>query len=419
MINGNGPSSALGDFAKARNRMHSRWELWPTYWTTFTTINASERAEHFWNHYLCTGDTGFLSTQAYPILKGASEFYRNFPNLKYENGKYHIYRTNLHEHIMGGKDIIDDLVFIKGVMQATIKASAILGVDSNLRPLWKDIVDNLTSYPVSGQPETIGSITHPLGYTTWGQARTPAAQVRYDAIEKEPQSPRLRMLENYDVLTLETKDQGLDGGDWAIANNSFEANVAYNMSMSLGDYGSCLSRYLLDAATLGRSEYSTVLNNLNREINRKVGSSPNRLGFVSTDWAEFGGYGILSAGLQDGLMQSISATPGGDPVIRVFPAWDKNKPAYFRLLAKGGFLVSSSVKNDEVTFVEINSQLGGTCRIRNPWPGNTMSLYRNGVKAEDLTGSLISFSTSVGEDIKIVRKGIKPDSINESIPASV
>ena len=34
MLNGNGPSSTLGYFAKARNSMHSRWELWPTYWTT-------------------------------------------------------------------------------------------------------------------------------------------------------------------------------------------------------------------------------------------------------------------------------------------------------------------------------------------------------------------------------------------------
>jgi hypothetical protein len=120
------------------------------------------------------------------MLKGASEFYRNFPNLKLENGKYHIYRTNLHEHIMGGKDIIDDLSFIKGVMQSTIKASGILGIDSNLRPLWQDMVDNLTSYPVSGQPELSVQL-HILGYTTWGRPEIPA-QVRYDAIEKEPQS---------------------------------------------------------------------------------------------------------------------------------------------------------------------------------------------------------------------------------------
>ena len=198
--------------------------------------------------------------------------------------------------------------------------------------------------------------------------------------------------------------------------NMNNSSVAYKMNMSMGDYGFDLGRYLPDAVTLGQSEYDTVLDDLNSEINSKVESSANRLGFVSTDWAEFGGYGILIAGLQDGLMQSISATPGGDPVIRVFPAWNKNKPAYFKLLAKGGFLVSSSVKSGKVSFVEINSQLGGTCRIRNPWHGNTISLYRNGVKAEDLTGSLISFSTRIGEDIKIVRQGVNPDSFKESLP---
>lgn len=341
------------------------------------------------------------------MLKGAAEFYRNFPNLKLENGEYHIYRTNLHEHILGAKDVIDDLAFIKGVMQATIKASEILNVDSSLRPLWQDIVDNLAPYPVSGQADSIGSITHPQGYTTWCQASTPAAQIKDSNCTD---SPRERMLENYDVLTLETYDQGLDGSDWAIANHTFEANMAYDSNMSSGDYGYAGGRYLLDAAALGRSEYNTILNSLNTEINDLIGSSANRLAFVTSDFTEFEGYGILSAGLQDGLMQSIAPSPGADPVIRVFPAWDINKPAYFKLLAKGGFIVSSSAKDGEISFVEINSQLGGTCRIRNPWPGNTISLYRNGVKAEDLSGSLISFSTSTGEDIKIVKQSVDPDS---------
>lgn len=43
--------------------------------------------------------------------------------------------------------------------------------------------------------------------------------------------------------------------------------------MSLGDYGSDLSRYLPDAATLVRNEYDTVLDDLNSEINSKVESS--------------------------------------------------------------------------------------------------------------------------------------------------
>lgn len=417
MLNGTAPTTELKNFAGARNNMHSRWILAPTYWTTFNTINASERAERFWNHYLYTLDTDFLSTQGYPMIKGAAEFYRNFPNMKLESdGKYHIYRTNLHEHIMGGKDIIDDLAFIKGVMQAAIKSSEILNTDADLRPLWQNIVDKLTPYPVSGQWDTIGSITHSKGDTTWGQGRNPASQVREDACANEPQSPRLRMVENYNVLTLETKDQGVDGGNWAIANNSFEANVGYNLNMVSHDYGAELGRYLLDASNLGRSEFNTILTNINNGINRDAGSSANRIGFASSDFEELGGYGILSAGLQNALMQSISPNPGADSVIRVFPAWDINKPANFKLLAKGGFIVSSSVKNSEISFVEIDSQLGGTCRIRNPWTDSTITLYRNGVKAEDLKGSLISFSTDTGENIKIVRQNVNPNSFNENIP---
>jgi hypothetical protein len=117
-------------------------------------------------------------------------------------------------------------------------------------------------------------------------------------------------------------------------------------------------------------------------------------------------------------MQSISPSPGADPVIRVFPAWNLEKPAYFRLLAKGGFIVSSSAKNGAISFVEIDAQLGGTCRMRNPWPGSTLTVYRNGVQAEDLTGSLISFATSPGENIRVVEQNVDPDSFSESIPAT-
>ena len=121
------------------------------------------------------------------------------------------------------------------------------------------------------------------------------------------------------------------------------------MNMLLGDYGSDLCRYLPDSVTSGRSEDDTVFDDLNSEIiNSKVKSSANLLSFVSTDQAEFGGNGILNTGLQDGLMQIISPAPGRDPVIRVFPAWGKNKPAYFKLYTKGGFLVSSSAMNSEV-----------------------------------------------------------------------
>lgn len=44
-----------------------------------------------------------------------------------------------------------------------------------------------------------------------------------------------------------------------------------------------------------------------------------------------------------------------------------------------------------IDFVEIQSQVGSECRLRNPWPDAALTLYRNGKKAEDLSGSLLAF----------------------------
>lgn len=410
------PTSALGNFATARHTHYSRWQLPPAkLWTTFTTINASERAEHYWNHYLYTLDTAFLAKEAYPMLKGAAEFYRNLPNLKMEkDGKYHIHRTNLHEHIIGGNDIIDDLGFIKGVMQATKKASEILKVDEALRPKWQHIVDNLTPYRLSGQANALAPLKHPEGKPTWAQGIGPTVRGRGGTSST---SPRFNMIKAHDVLTLESRDQALDGGDWELAINTFEAHPIYKRNMIQGDYGDHRSRNLLDAARLGRREFYTFLQNMYNEMEQYQRGSTNRLRGKPINEDGLQGYGVFSHGLQEGLMQSIAPKPGMDSVIRIFPAWDINRDATFQLLAKGGFLVSSSAKNGAISFVAIDAQLGGTCRIRNPWPGHTITLYRNGTKAEDLTGSLISFSTSIGEDIRIVKMGIDPDSFVEELPS--
>ena len=79
--------------------------------------------------------------------------------------------------------------------------------------------------------------------------------------------------------------------------------------------------------------------------------------------------GMAAGTLQQGLMQSVSPRPGEPEVISVFPAWPKEWEASFRLLARGGFLVTSSIRKGEVELVEIESRLGEGCRLRNPWGG--------------------------------------------------
>ena len=82
--------------------------------------------------------------------------------------------------------------------------------------------------------------------------------------------------------------------------------------------------------------------------------------------------------------------------------------ACFTLLAPGAFVVTSSMDKGKIELVQIQSQVGGDCRLRNPWQGKSVTLHRNGTKGESLSGSLLKFSTAPGETVTVVLQGTKP-----------
>ena len=440
---GAGPMSpALDLFRLVRHEHMSRWQL-PSGYTGLTTINGAEKAEHYWERYQYTLDLKTLQ-ESYKMIKGAAEFYRNSPHLKLEtDGFYHHYKSNIHEHIYGAKDTVCDLTFIRGVMTAAIKAAEVLETDKPLRAEWRNILDKLTPFVLSSDADAVGVLDHTPDKPTWAQAKRPVINGPGDGVWGA-ESPRLRMLENFDVLTLETVEQAREMlktkpddkmalkavEDWKVANNTFERHPGYRLNLegldwkgnkSDNTYGYEGGKYILDAATLGRREFNAILASENRSLELQLGPSANRVRH-SVNYDQMQGFGMLSAGLQKGLLQSIAPDVGGAPVIRVFPAWDLAKPAYFRLLAKGGFLVSAAAKSGAVSYVEIVSQLGGACRLRNPWPEENIGFYRNGVKANDCAvtaKTLVTFSTKKGENIRIVKRGANLDALKETIgPAS-
>jgi hypothetical protein len=115
------------------------------------------------------------------------------------------------------------------------------------------------------------------------------------------------------------------------------------------------------------------------------------------------------------LLQSTPAGPGQEPVIRLFPAWPDEWEGSFKLLARGGFLVTSSFKNGQVEFAEIVSQAGADCMIRNPWPGQAVDLYRNGKKSSLGDKSLFRIKTTKGDRLVLVRKSTKPEEFQQSV----
>jgi hypothetical protein len=123
---------------------------------------------------------------------------------------------------------------------------------------------------------------------------------------------------------------------------------------------------------------------------------------------EFEQLGNASHGLQNALLQSVPPSAEKEPVNTVFPAWPKGWDAQFTLAARGAFLISGSIQNDQIEFVEILSEKGGQCILQNPWPDGDATVYRNGQAAEGVSGKLLTLSTTAGERLALVPKGKVP-----------
>jgi hypothetical protein len=302
-------------------------------------LGAGARIAHlYWQRYQYTMDETWLRERAYPMIKGAAEFYRNFPNLrKGDDGKYHIHHVNNGEGSWDSSDTPYEVSCMNMIFPLAIRASQILDVDADLRPIWQDIKDNLVEAP-AGSRRGIGAGGY--GAFVYGGA----GAIEPLGAEKELKSRFL----NFNRLA------------------SF-----------------------IDAAGSGGAQ---IFRNRLRL----------REGPGAIDAEHIGG---LASGIHSSLLSSEPETPEGDPVIQVFESWPRDWDAAFTLLARGAFVVSSSMEKGRVRSVEISSQAGGECRVRNPWPGGqTVAIYRNGRKAEELSGSLLVFPTQRNETVAITTR---------------
>ncbi|HDZ40641.1 MAG TPA: glycoside hydrolase [Bacteroidetes bacterium] len=356
-----------------------------------------EIAYLYWLRYEYSGDENWLREFAYPVIRGAVEFYRNFPNLRKESdGKYHIYHTNVGEGIWDAHNSFLDIGAIRGLTPILIRASEILGTDAEMRPLWDEFLKNISPLPsteiIDNYPEDkpdywIGSVP-PAGHGN-------------------PESPQLLIY--YDYCTAGTRDTEI----LERANASFDA--IYRKGVNKNTPVHVLDKRPVAAALLGRSEAIKYLipNQIRSDISPEKdfcdwkGSGetpvlPNRMTLREGPGAiGCQRLGNAATALNNALLQSVPPEPGGEPVIYLFPAWPGEWDADFSLLARGGFIVSASIKNGKIGDVVIKSQNGGDCRIKNPWPGSRPTLYRNGSRAGKLKGDLFSFRTSQREIIKL------------------
>lgn len=298
----------------------------------------------YWQRYEYTGDEAWLRDRAYPMIKGMAEFYRNFPNFKKgEDGKYHIHHVNNGEGSWDSSDTPYEVACMHLIFPLAVRASEILGVDADLRPVWREIKDNLVDAPEGRGRAGFGGF---IG--------------RDNAGEIKP----------------------------------------------LGSEPELKSRFLAFARTGGfvDSKGSGGAQLFRNRLRLREGP-----GAIDAEHI-----GALASGIHSSLLTNEAAATA-PPILRVFPAWPKEWDASYLLLAPGGFLATSSLRKGKVEFVELVSQRGSTCKLRNPWGNGAVTLYRNGRKAQELKGSLLEFETANGEDIVAVPGGTALDQVKRIV----
>jgi hypothetical protein len=364
-------------------------------------------AYQYWLLYEFTRDEKWLRDRAYPMLKGVAEFYRNFPNIKKgEDGKYHIHHVNSNESIRGAQDTDEEIASMRGIFPVLIKASEILNVDADRRPVWQEFHDSLTPLVRSDHPDAQPP-PRESPEPFWIRGLPPVA---YGNPSGRPDGNTMPMW-FFDLCTLESDPDMLRTGH---ATFNLYAPPGATAPRRVG----VLSKVPLVAAVMGRADAVKLL--IPAQVTpTEVPILANRMdlreGPQTTSAQRLGN---AADALHTALCYDLPAGPGQPPVIRVFAAWPDDWDAQFGLMCRDGFLVASAMRAGDVEFVEILSQLGGECLLRNPWPGSAISLYRDGRESENLSGDLLHVGTRKGENLVFVRVGTRPEQYKRTVPAN-
>jgi hypothetical protein len=395
------PHSSRWNWKAGGKWKHGQWHYTDKGAGPYAQVNhifsrSAKIAYKYWLRYEYTKDKQWLRNRGYPIIKGVAEFYRNYPNVKKgPDGKYHIHNVNSNEPVWGGQDTDEEISAMRGILPVVIKASEILNIDVAMRPIWRDFVDHLAPLP-----------RRQNGRTVWIKAHDPVMKGRGSSLPDRNTMP----MWYFDLCTLETEDPEVT----EIANATFESFFRNRIGSDVRI--GVLSKLGVAAAILGRSNDVKFL--IPNQIHTKetpilANRMTLREGAQTTSLQRIG---RAADALHLALCQSVPAGPSEELIIHVFPAWPREWDAVYTLLARGAFLVSSSMKNGRIEFVEVQPQVGGECCLRNPWDDRAkVTLYRNGTIWKEMRGPLLKFYTHKGQNIVVVQESVLPNRLKRII----
>lgn len=363
---------------------HWGWEICETPWTV----------QSLWWHYLYSMDIVFLRDRAFQPIKEAVLFmvdYMMRPEARgdrWNDDDYHIFPTvipELYEIAPGfakNSDCLIDLTLTKFILHAYIQACSVLGLEDIESALLREAEDILHKFPlyptaessngrvfvsVQGEdPDTVYNVPIPMTTVFPGEEH---------GLHSSP--------EEYQIAVNSYRNHRNEGGNelvfYPMAGarlgildlEKFKRQITYCMLPN----GTCTDRVLMSG---GRYSDTTDFDFMSR---------------MGVWFENFSLPGVIN----ECLLQSYNG------ILRLFPNWPENKRAEFHSLrAVGGFLVSATYENGEVTWIEVISEAGSPLSFYIPWEEGAECTNSSG--EQGFTGEIGCIPTSVGEVIRILKR---------------
>jgi len=332
--------------------------------------NLTWALHNVWLTYRHTMDTKLLRDTVFPLLRKAVNYYLHFlaPG---GDGKLHLPKTFSPEYGVDTPDTNYDLALLRWGCQTLLDSAQTLHIDDPLAPKWRDVLANLTPYPVDGNGFMIGA-GQPFAMSHRHYSHMLSVYPLYLVNWEQPGSRDL----------IQTSLNHWISFKGALQGYSYTGAASFAAQMGRGNDS---AQYLADLLRL-YVQPNTMYKESGPVIETPLSASQSMHDMICQSW---------------------------HGVIRVFPAipdsWADVTIDNFR--TQGAFLLSASRQQGVTRWVRLRSEVGAPCVVRHGIPGQIAVRDPHGrpLRFAELDATTIQIDLPRNGEAVLCRAGDRPD----------